>query len=270
MCIACGWIFDISIVYLNLHKMDHDNHNIYSSDCAKNGASKAHSEIHNHAHNERHNHGHNHAHNHGDHGHNHTPEVNAANSKAVAWAAIMTGAFMGVELLGGIWSGSLALIADAGHMLTDFAALVLAWLAFWMGAKRQSHRLPLYAAAFNCITLFAISAWILWEAYHRFYSPSPVLGNMMLIIAFAGLVVNVIVLKILAKADGANLNIRAANMHVIGDLLGSVAAVLAAIIIIVTGWSPIDPILSVVVALLILRGAWAIGGDTWKALQLKH
>lgn len=221
-----------------------------------------------HAINDHDHHSHSHHSDHGHHGdHHHTPEVNAANSRAVAWAAIITGAFMGIELLGGILSGSLALIADAGHMLTDFAALVLAWLAFWMGAKRQSQSLPLYAAAFNCITLFAISAWILWEAYHRFYSPAPVLGNMMLIVAFAGLIVNIIVLKILAKADGTNLNIRAANMHVVGDLLGSVAAVLAAIIIILSGWSPIDPILSVVVALLILRGAWGIAMDIWRTLK---
>lgn len=232
-----------------------------------------------------HNHGHDHAptgvhngtHHHSgvhsghDHSnHHHAPEVNSANSKAVAWAAVMTGTFMGVELFGGIISGSLALIADAGHMLIDFAALVLAWGAFWMSArmqgKSQSEKLPLYAAGFNIITLFIISAWILWEAYHRFQSPAAVLGDTMFIVALGGLVVNIIVLKILAKADGENLNIRAANMHVIGDLLGSIAAIMAAIIIIFTDWTPIDPILSVVVALLIMRGAWAIGAETWTAL----
>lgn len=206
-----------------------------------------------------------------DHHHSHAPILNSANSRAVGFAAIITGSFMGVELVGGLISGSLALIADAGHMLTDFAALALAWAAFWWSGrnahKSKSHRLPIYAAAFNIISLFAITIWILWEAYHRFQNPAPILGPVMFIIALGGFIVNIVVLSILAKADGANLNIKAANLHVMGDLLGSIAAIIAAIVIIFTGWSPIDPILSVVVALLIARSAWSAGKETLHALQ---
>ncbi len=210
------------------------------------------------------------------HDHDHNPTINAANCNAVGLAALITGAFMGVELMGGIISGSLALIADAGHMLTDFAALALAWAAFWLSnhsahkAIGASQRLPLYAAAINCISLFIISAWILWEAYHRFQDPVPIIGPIMFIIALGGLIVNLIILKILAKADGKNLNIKAANMHVMGDLLGSIAAIIAAIAIMVTGWTPIDPLLSTLVALLIARGAWSIGKETLHALRHNH
>jgi len=212
------------------------------------------------------------SHNHDHDGyHHHAPEVNANNSKAIAIAALITGSFMGVELLGGIISSSLALIADAGHMLTDFAALVLAWFAFWLSAQKSAkprRPWPLYAACINTISLFCIAFWILWEAWERFHSPTTVIGSIMFIIATAGLMVNIIVLKILTKADGENLNIRAANLHIMSDLLGSVAAIIAAITIIVTGWTPIDPILSVVVASLIMRGAWGVAKETIKELKI--
>lgn len=207
--------------------------------------------------------------------HNHAPQVDAANSHAVGLAAIITGGFMGLEFVGGHISGSLALIADAGHMLTDFAALLLAWLAFKI-SHRQAHlnnssmkRLPLYAAAFNVVTLFLIAIWIIWEAYERFNSPAPIMGVLMFMIAVIGLIINLVVLKILTKADGNNLNIKAVNLHVMGDLLGSIAAIIASIAILLTDWTVIDPILSVIVALLILRGAWSVGKETLNELGLR-
>ena len=220
----------------------------------------------------KHHHSHDGSHKH----HHHTPQVDAANSRAVGIAALITGSFMAVEFVGGHISGSLALIADAGHMLTDFAALFLAWLAFQI-SHRNAHkennniqRLPLYAAAFNVITLFLIAIWIIWEAHERFNDPAPILGKLMFLIAVVGLIVNLAVLRVLAKADGNNLNIKAVNLHVMGDLLGSIAAIIASIVILTTGWTMADPILSVVVALLILRGAWSVGKETLHELQTSH
>lgn len=206
--------------------------------------------------------------------HNHAPHVEAANSRAVAIAAIITGIFMGVEFAGGHISGSLALIADAGHMLTDFAALLLAWIAFQIShgnAHLNNSRIkkfPLYAAAFNVVTLFIIAIWIIWEAYERFNNPAPIKGALMFGVALMGLIINGIVLKILANADGNNLNIKAVNLHVMGDLLGSIAAIIASIIIMLTDWTMIDPILSVIVALIIGRGAWIVGKETLGELKI--
>jgi cobalt-zinc-cadmium efflux system protein len=219
-----------------------------------------------------HDHDHNHEHASCDHsgaGHSHAPKVNESNRRRVGFAAILTGLFMIAEVVGGVVSGSLALLADAGHMLTDFAALAMAWGAFQI-AKRPANwrlsygydRVSILVAFVNGLTLFAISIWIIWEAAHRFMTPGEVLAGPMLWVAIAGLIVNLIVFKILMGADQHNLNIRGAVLHVLGDLLGSVAAIAAAIIILVTGWVAADPILSLLVALLILRSAWALLGDS--------
>ncbi|WP_372571774.1 cation diffusion facilitator family transporter [Ruegeria jejuensis] len=200
----------------------------------------------------------------GHHHHHH-----AANEKKVALAAVLTGLFMVVELVGGLISGSLALIADAGHMLTDFGAMILAWTAFRL-ARRPADwkrtygfdRFSVLAAFVNGLALFLIAIWISWEAWGRLSDPSPVMGNVMMWVALAGLVVNIGVFIILTRGSGENLNIRAAVLHVIGDLLGSLAALIASIVIIFTGWTPIDPILSVFVALIILRAAWSVVRDS--------
>ncbi|WP_243254231.1 cation diffusion facilitator family transporter [Sulfitobacter indolifex] len=185
--------------------------------------------------------------------------------RAIAIAAILTGGFMGAEVVGGLISGSLALLADAGHMLTDFASLILAWLAFRL-ARRPADwkrtygfdRFSVLAAFVNGLSLFAIAIWILIEAVQRLRDPSEVLGGLMLWVAVGGLVVNILAFWVLSRAEGDNLNVRAAALHVMGDLLGSVAAIIASLVIIWTGWTPIDPILSVVVVTLILRSAWAV------------
>jgi len=162
----------------------------------------------------------------------------------------------------GYVSGSLALLADAGHMLTDSLALALAVLAFSISARpadeRRSygyHRFQILAAFVNGVMLIAIVVWIFIEAVQRLISPSEVEAEMMFYVATAGLVVNIVSFLILHGGDQDNLNMRGAALHVLGDLLGSVAAIAAALVIFWTGWLAIDPILSVVVALLILRSA---------------
>jgi len=208
---------------------------------------------------------HDHAHA-ADHHHHHSF---AANERSVAIAALLTGIFMFAEIGGGIFSGSLALLADAGHMLTDFASLSLAWLGFRLARQpadwRRTYgfdRFSVLVAFVNGVALFAIAAWIVLEASRRIYAPVQVVGGLMFWVAVAGLAVNVIVFAILRTGDAHNLNIRAAVLHVVGDLLGSVAAVVASIVIYLSGWMPIDPLLSVVVALIILRSAWHIVADS--------
>ena len=176
---------------------------------------------------------------------------------------------MVVEVGGGLISGSLALLADAGHMLTDFAALAMAWLAFRVARRpadqRRTYgfdRLSVLAAFVNGLALFVVTAWIVIEAIDRLGDPRPVTGGIMLAVATAGLAVNLLSFWILSRGDRGNLNLRAALLHVAGDLLGSVGAIVAALVILWTGWTPIDPILSVFVALLILRSAWSVVHDS--------
>lgn len=180
---------------------------------------------------------------------------------------------MVLEVVGGLISGSLALLADAGHMLTDTAALMLAWFAARVsqhpaGNARAGghHRVQVLAAFANSLALLAVVAWILWEAAQRLEAPREIAGGTMLGIALLGLLANLAVLRVLGGSDGDNLNVSAARLHVIGDLLGSIAACVAAIVILTTGWTPIDPLLSVLVALLILRGALSLLCKTSRAL----
>ncbi len=202
---------------------------------------------------------------HPGHGHSHHHHGTGATARAVGFAALLTGGFMLAEVIGGILSGSLALLADAGHMATDFAALAMAWLAFRVARRpadaRRTYgfdRLSVLVAFVNGLTLFAVAAWIIREAVLRLSDPQPVAGALMLGIAAAGLLVNIAAFWILSRGDRDNLNLRAALLHVLGDLLGSVAAISAALVILATGWTPIDPILSVLVALLILRAAFYV------------
>lgn len=187
------------------------------------------------------------------------------NIKRVQFALVLTASFMLVEVVGGILSGSLALLADAGHMLTDTMALALTAFAFRVSARPADEkrsfgyqRFQIIAAFVNGLSLFLVVGWILVEAVRRFIDPPVVLGQTMLVVAGAGLIVNIVAFIILHGADQQNLNMRGAALHVIGDLLGSVAAIVAAIVIMSTGWMPIDPILSVVVAMLILHSAWKL------------
>jgi cobalt-zinc-cadmium efflux system protein len=186
-----------------------------------------------------------------------------SDSKRVQIALVLTGVFMLVEVAGGLISGSLALLADAGHMLTDTMALALAAIAFRVSARPADakrsygyHRFQILAAFVNGLTLVGIVLWIVFEALNRLMAPSDVMGGLMLAVAGAGLLVNVAAFLVLHGGDQENMNLRGAALHVMGDLLGSVAAIAAALIVIFTGWMPIDPLFSVLVAALILRSAW--------------
>jgi len=180
-------------------------------------------------------------------------------------ALVLTGTFMVVEVIGGIISGSLALLADAGHMLTDTMALALAAAAFHVSKRPAGgnltygyQRFQILAAFVNGLSLLLVVGWIFYEAVERFITPRDILGGTMLTVAAAGLVINIISFAVLHSGDQENLNIRGAALHVAGDLLGSVAAIVAAVVIIYTGWTLIDPILSIAVAFLILRSAWVL------------
>lgn len=194
--------------------------------------------------------------------HQHQP-INS--EKRLLWAVLLVGGFMVVEVIGGLLSSSLALLADAGHMLTDTASLVLAWLAA-RAARRPAgplhtygyHRMQIIAALLNGVAFVALVIWIAVEAAQRLLQPVEVLGGLMLVVAVVGLLVNVLAFTLLHPGSSKDLNIRGALVHVMGDLLGSVAAILAAIVILWSGWMPIDPLLSLVVALLILRSAWYV------------
>lgn len=150
-------------------------------------------------------------------------------------------------------------------MLTDFASLLLAWGAIRLSRRPASwkrsygyDRFSVIAAFVNGLSLFLIAAWIFWEAIKRFREPVEILGGLMFWVAVAGLAVNIFAFWLLTRGEGANLNVRAAALHVLGDLLGSVGAIVASIVIMLTGWMLIDPILSVFVTLLILRAAYRV------------
>ncbi|HEU6451113.1 MAG TPA: cation diffusion facilitator family transporter [Gemmatimonadaceae bacterium] len=169
------------------------------------------------------------------------------------------------EVVGGILSNSLALLADAGHMLTDVAALSLSLFVSWFSTRPETPRrtygyvrLEILAAFVNGGALLVISAFIAWEAFARLRAPEPVGGGLMLVIALVGLLSNIVAAVTLHGASDASLNVRGAYLHVLGDLLGSVGTVLAAVIIRFTGWLPADPLVSLVVTLLIVRGAWRL------------
>lgn len=192
-------------------------------------------------------------------------QTHRGNMGRVVFALVLTATFMVVEVIGGLLAGSLALLADAGHMLTDTMALALAAVAFHVSKRPADtrrtfgyQRFQILAAFVNGLTLLVIVGWILIEAVRRLLSPGEVLGPLMLVVAGVGLVVNMVAFIVLHGGDRDNLNIRGAALHVAGDLLGSVAAIVAAIVIIYTGWMTIDPILSVAVAFLILRSAWTL------------
>lgn len=218
--------------------------------------------------------GHSH-HAHAPHGHHgHAEAVSADSERRVLWVMGLTGGYMLVQVIGGVLSGSLALLADAGHMFSDTVALGLAWSAFRMARRPATeaksfgwHRIEVLAAFVNGLALFAIAGWIMVEAGQRLAAPQPVIGPILLLVASVGFLVNVAGFIILHRGNRDNVNLRGALLHVLGDLLGSVAAIVAGVVIIATGWTPIDPLLSVLVALLILRSAWALVSRTGHILM---
>lgn len=207
---------------------------------------------------------HDHAHQHA-HQHDHDHHAHGASENRLLIALVLTAGFMLVEAVTGVLSGSLALLADASHMLTDSVSLGLAFAAVRISRRpadaRRSYgydRMQVLAAFVNGVALLALSAWIIAEAVMRVMHPVPVLAVPMLAVATAGLVVNVLAFAALHGGDRDNLNMRGAIAHVISDMLGSVAAIVAALAILLCGWTWADPVLSVLVALLIVRNAWQI------------
>jgi cobalt-zinc-cadmium efflux system protein len=180
----------------------------------------------------------------------------------------MVSAFLLVEVIGGLLTNSLALLADAGHMFTDAAGIGLALLAIWFAQRPASAeksfgylRLEIFAAVANAVILFAVAGYILYEAIQRFASPPEVIGLPMLGIAAVGLAINLVSMRLLQAGASTSLNLRGAYLEVVGDLLGSVAVIVAGLVIILTGWTPIDPIASVVIAGLILPRTWSLLRD---------
>ena len=219
---------------------------------------------------------HSHSHPHA-HGHSHGPPPHGLPAGAdgdgpdrriiprLRWALAITAIFLVAEVVGGILSNSLALLADAGHMLTDVAALALslfvAWFSRQPGTPQKTFgylRWEILAAFLNGATLLLISAWIAWEAIGRLRAPEPIIGELMLAVSVGGLVVNLVAAWLLHATSGESLNVRGAYLHVLSDLLGSVGTVTAALLVILTGWTRADPVVSILTVLLIVRAAWAL------------
>ncbi|OAT80060.1 cation transporter [Bacillus sp. MKU004] len=207
-----------------------------------------------------------------DHGHDHT---HGANKKALWISFIIITGYMIVEAAGGFLTNSLALLSDAGHMLSDSVSLGIGLLAFTLGEKVADYsktygykRFEILAAVFNGVTLVFISIYIFYEAYHRFMEPPEVASTGMLIIAVIGLIVNIVVAWMLMHGDTEeNLNLRAAFLHVLGDLLGSVGAIIAALLIMFFDWGWADPLASVIVAVLVLISGWRVTKDAVHVLM---
>jgi cobalt-zinc-cadmium efflux system protein len=199
-----------------------------------------------------------HGHHDASHGHDHHHHHDAPSGRLMGLALALTLGFAAVEALAGWWAGSLALLGDAGHMLTDSLALALAAVAGVVARRppspRHSYglvRVEALAALANGVTMLLVVGWISWQAVARLVTPLPVHGEAVSLVALVGLLINLLVAWLLSRG-GHDLNTRAALLHVLGDLLGSVAALAAGLIILATGWTPIDPLLSMLISGLIL------------------
>ncbi len=209
--------------------------------------------------------GHDHAadHGHNHHGHGVAAHARQAGRRSLVIVLLLTSTFMVAEFVGGILSNSLALLADAAHMLTDVAALALSLFALRVSQRPATRektfgylRIEILAALLNGATLIVLSFFIFREAWERFSDPVEIQGGLMLAVAIGGLVVNVIAAVMLHRSAGKSLNVRGAYLHVLGDLLGSVGAIVAAVVIILTGWTVADPLISVLVGALILVSSY--------------
>lgn len=197
-------------------------------------------------------------HSHPDHSHRHHSEITG---RALWLATTLTLAYAGVEAGVGWWAGSLALVADAGHMVNDAAALALAAVAAWLARRpasaRHSYgfgRAEFLAALVNSLGLLILVAWLAISAVQRLYDPQPVIGEAVSLAAVVGLAINLLVAWLLSRGE-RNLNTRAALLHVLGDLLGSVAALFSGLVIAFTGWTPVDPLLSIGIGGLVLASS---------------
>lgn len=214
-----------------------------------------------------------HLHAHGDGDAANVHVVEGRSQTALGGALLLTLLFAGVEAVTGVMANSLALISDAGHMLTDAAALGLALFAQHIASRPPSARhsfgfgrAEALAAFVNCIAMLALVAWIVFEAVQRFQAPEAVHGQVVLVVAAIGIVINLLVAWLLSR-DSGNMNTRAALVNVMGDLLGSIAAVVAGAVIYFTGWLRIDPLLSILVSLLILKSTVGVLRESYHFLM---
>jgi cobalt-zinc-cadmium efflux system protein len=203
------------------------------------------------------------------HSHNHAPE----SRRALSMVLLLTAVYMIAEAIGGWWTGSLALMADAGHMLADVAALALALMAVWFAARPATpnktfgyYRLEILAALVNGVGLILISLFIFYEAYQRWFAPPHVRSVAMTIVAAGGLAVNLLCARLLHRDREQDLNVRGAWLHVIGDALGSLAAIIAGMAITLFGWNAADPLFSAVISLLIIWSSWNLIRDATNVL----
>ena len=210
-------------------------------------------------------HGHEAHDDHGHEGHDHPQHLRETSRRSLIIALVLITGFMIAEVISGILSGSLALLADAAHMITDAAAIALALLALWVAGRPASvertfgyHRTQVIAAMLNALSIWLIAAYILFEAYHRIWEAPDVEGGLILVVGAIGLVVNIAAAFVLYRSARHSLNVQGAFLHVIADLIGSVGVVISGVIIVTTGWTLVDPILSILLGLLIMASAWRL------------
>ena len=249
---------------------DHDSHDDHGHDDHDEHGHDDHS-AHDHDEHGRDDHsGHDH-HDHGHGDHDHAAELRGASKRSLTFSLTLISGYMVAEIVGGILSGSLALLADAGHMATDALAILMALTAMWLGERAASatrtfgyYRTEILAALANVVGLWLIVAWICLEAYHRFHELGAghldIEGPLVLYVGIGGLVVNIVAAFLLHRASGHSLNVEGAFQHVLADLLGSVGVVISAVLIMVFDWTIADPIISIVIALLILNGTRGLIG----------
>ena len=209
-----------------------------------------------------------------NHYNNHGIQDGSKNKKALKWTFLLIATYMIVEVIGGIMTNSLALLSDAGHMLSDAASLGLSYVAIVIGQRAVTgqktygyRRFEIFAAFINGLTLIAISVFIFYEAIQRFSEPPTIASTGMLIVAIIGLLVNIGAAYILQGGDKENLNMKSAFLHVLGDILGSVGAITAALLILFFGWNIADPIASIVVAILIIISGYRVTRDAFHILM---
>lgn len=217
-------------------------------------------------------HDHDHRNEHG--GHDHAAELRAASWRSLWLAFGLTSTYMFAEVIGGLLANSLALLADAAHMLTDAASLGLSIFAMWLAKRALSQRLTfgyyraeILAALANALSLWVIAGWIFFEASGRFQDPPSVTGPLMLSVGFVGLLVNIAAAYVLSKSAGHSLNVEGAFLHVLGDLLGSVGVLVASGAIILFGWNIADPLFAVLIGVLVLGSAARLGWKVGRVLM---
>jgi cobalt-zinc-cadmium efflux system protein len=199
------------------------------------------------------------------HSHAHDRAASGARARSLTWTLALVVAYIAAEVIGGLWSGSLALLADAGHMVSDAAALALTLFAIRFARRAPTsertfgfHRAEILAALVNGVTLIVIAIFILVEAYERLLEPPQVEGGLMLGVAAGGLAVNLAGLWLLGGSHALDLNVRGAWLHVLTDALGSVQAIIAGVLILAYGWYWVDPIASILIALLVVYSSWSL------------